>query len=89
MLMISKNRMAVKVLHMTGTSTPAEVKLESLQAAEKDTVQYALSPQQFVYVCLTAVFVTCLLIADVIGVKLFEIPLPFEIFGRRTIEVYT
>lgn len=43
--------------------------------------QYELSPQQFVYVCLTCVFVTCLIIADVIGVKLFEIPLPFPIMG--------
>ena len=44
--------------------------------------QYELSPQQFVYVCLTCVFVTCLIIADVIGVKLFEIPLPFPIMGQ-------
>lgn len=48
--------------------------------------QYELSTQQFVYVILSSIFVTCLIIADVIGVKLFEIPLPFEIFGHRTIE---
>jgi len=48
--------------------------------------QYELSPQQFVYVVLTSIFVTCLIIADVIGVKLFEIPLPFEILGRKTVE---
>ena len=45
-----------------------------------------LSEHQMVYVCLTSVFVTCLIIADVIGVKLFEIPLPFPIFGYKTIE---
>ena len=47
--------------------------------------QYELSPQQFVYVCLTCVFVTCLIIADVIGVKLFEIPLPFPIMGKYSL----
>ena len=35
------------------------------------------------YVVLTSIFVTCLIIADVIGVKLFEIPLPFEILGHK------
>ena len=48
--------------------------------------QYELSPQQFIYVVLSSIFVTCLIIADVIGVKLFEIPLPFEIFGHKTVE---
>lgn len=48
--------------------------------------QYELSPQQSVYVVLTSIFVTCLIIADVIGVKLFEIPLPFEIMGHKTVE---
>ena len=33
-----------------------------------------------------SIFVTCLIIADVIGVKLFEIPLPFEVFGHKTVE---
>ncbi len=33
-----------------------------------------------------SIFVTCLIIADVIGVKLFEIPLPFEILGHKTVE---
>lgn len=48
--------------------------------------QYELSTQQFIYVVLSSIFVTCLIIADVIGVKLFEIPLPFEILGHKTIE---
>ena len=48
--------------------------------------QYALSPQQFVYVVLTCIFVSSLLIADIIGVKLFEINLPFTIFGHKTVE---
>ena len=47
---------------------------------------YSLSPQQFVYVVLTSIFVTCLIIADVIGVKLFEFNLPFPILGHKTIE---
>ena len=48
--------------------------------------QYALTPQQLVYVVLTCIFVSSLLIADIVGVKLFEIPLPFEIFGHKSIE---
>lgn len=48
--------------------------------------QYDLSPQQFVYVTLTSIFITCLIIADVIGVKLFDIALPFEILGKTNIE---
>ena len=47
---------------------------------------YTLSKQQFVYVVLTSIFITCLIVADVIGVKLFEIPLPFPIFGYKTVE---
>ncbi|RYH32027.1 VUT family protein [archaeon] len=45
-----------------------------------------LSIHQFVYLVLTATFVTCLVIADVIGVKIFEIKLPFPIFGHASIE---
>mmetsp|Transcript_14614 Transcript_14614/g.14079 ORF Transcript_14614/g.14079 Transcript_14614/m.14079 type:complete len:343 (-) Transcript_14614:9-1037(-) len=48
--------------------------------------QYELSPQQSVYVVLTSIFVTCLIIADVIGVKLFQIDLPFPILGHTTVE---
>ncbi len=48
--------------------------------------QHDLSPQQFVYVVLSCLFVTCLIIADVIGVKLFNIPLPFSIFGYKAVE---
>jgi uncharacterized integral membrane protein (TIGR00697 family) len=48
--------------------------------------QYDLSPQQFVYVTLTSIFITCLIVADVIGVKLFDIALPFEILGKTNIE---
>jgi uncharacterized integral membrane protein (TIGR00697 family) len=48
--------------------------------------EYDLSPQQFIYVVLTSLFVTCLIVADVVGVKLFEIQLPFEILGHKTIE---
>ena len=43
--------------------------------------KYELSTQQTIYVILTSIFITCLIISDVIGVKLFEIPLPFEILG--------
>lgn len=52
----------------------------------KIETQYELSPQQFVYVVLTSIFITCLILADVIGVKLFDIQLPFEILGKTHIE---
>ena len=48
--------------------------------------QYELTSQQFIYVVLSSIFVTCLIVADVIGVKLFDIPLPFEIAGHKSIE---
>ena len=59
---------------------------EAVQQTVNLDSQYELSPQQFVYVVLTSIFVTCLIIADVVGVKLFEIPLPFPILGHTTVE---
>lgn len=47
---------------------------------------YPLGKAQVVYLYLTSIFVTCLLIADIIGVKIFEINLPFPIFGFKSIE---
>ena len=47
---------------------------------------YTLSPQQWLYVVLTSTFVTCLIVADVIGVKIFEIPFPVKIFGHKSVE---
>ena len=79
----------------TASSSPSSVDVDaSVGAAAADASssslsrgeQYELSPQQFAYVVLTSIFVTCLIIADVIGVKLFEIPLPFEVLGRKTVE---
>ncbi len=37
---------------------------------------------QRLYVWLTAFSVACLLIADIVGIKLFHIALPFKLFGR-------
>jgi len=51
-----------------------------------DLPPYALNKQQFIYVVLTSIFVSCLLVADVIGVKLFEFKLPFPILGHNSIE---
>mmetsp|Transcript_56560 Transcript_56560/g.149081 ORF Transcript_56560/g.149081 Transcript_56560/m.149081 type:complete len:357 (-) Transcript_56560:161-1231(-) len=47
---------------------------------------YAMNLQQQVYVWLTSIFVTCLITADVIGVKLFELKIPFRIFGLSAVE---
>lgn len=41
---------------------------------------------QKVYLWIAAIFIASLLIADVIGVKLFSIPLPFEVFGFDAVE---
>jgi len=66
------------------TASTAEASIATKRG--DDQGQYELSPQQSVYVVLTSIFVTCLIIADVIGVKLFELPLPFEILGHKTVE---
>ena len=50
------------------------------------TPPYKMSLPQSVYVFLTTLFVTCLIVADVIGVKIFEIKLPFAILGHTSIE---
>lgn len=72
-------------LSMASTTEKVE-RLQQVQTTGTAESQYELSPQQFIYVVLSCVFVTCLIIADVIGVKLFEIPLPFEILGHKTVE---
>lgn len=71
------------------SSPPGDVSILSAQSVIKDarlTPPYAFSKQQFVYVVLTSIFVTCLIVADVIGVKIFEIKLPFSILGFSSIE---
>lgn len=47
---------------------------------------HRLSIHQLIYVILTATFVTCLIVADVIGVKIFELKLPFPILGHTSVE---
>lgn len=59
----------------------------NLQTSQQPVLApHRLNTQQFVYVVLTSIFVTCLIIADVIGVKIFELTLPFTILGHKTIE---
>ena len=47
---------------------------------------HALSAPQKMYLWLAMVFVASLLVADIVGVKLFRIPLPFTVFGFDAIE---
>lgn len=47
---------------------------------------WVMTVPQRLYVWLTAFFVACLLIADIVGIKLFHIPLPFKLFGYDAIE---
>ncbi len=42
--------------------------------------------QQRIYIWLTALASACLIISDVVGIKLFSIPLPFPIFGIKAID---
>lgn len=51
-----------------------------------NTPPYTLSTPQSVYVAMTSLFVTCLIIADVIGMKIFEVKLPYPILGFTRIE---
>jgi len=70
------------------SSSPTAFVEETTSVIAKGDIKtpYDLSPQQLVYVVLTSIFITCLIVADVIGVKLFEITLPFEILGHKTVE---
>ena len=70
----------------TSVETISEQELQKDNDNNNLDNQYELSPQQFVYVVLTSIFVTCLIVADVVGVKLFDITLPFEVFGKTSIE---
>lgn len=47
---------------------------------------HTLSKQQMVYLMLTSTFITCLIVADVIGVKIFELKLPFSVLGCSSVE---
>ncbi len=46
----------------------------------------AFTGAQKVYLWLAMIFVASLLIADIVGIKLFRIPLPFTLFGFDAIE---
>ena len=59
---------------------------ESSSQLRENGPPYTLSDPQIIYVYMTALFVTCLIVADFIGVKIFELKLPFTIFGYKYIE---
>ena len=50
------------------------------------TEPHAFTHAQKMYLWLAMLFVASLLVADVVGIKLFRIPLPFPIFGFDAIE---
>ena len=47
---------------------------------------HAFTGAQKVYLWLAMIFIASLLIADIVGIKLFRIPLPFTLFGFDAIE---
>lgn len=68
---------------------PANIKIESIHTSQflsSVPQNFQMNSHQFIYVTLTTIFTTCLIIADIIGVKLFELKLPFPIFGIDSIE---
>lgn len=69
-------------MNMT-TPTPSN---PSPEATPEWHQPWKLTVAQSLYVWLTAFFVACLLIADIVGIKLFHIPLPFKIWGYDAIE---
>lgn len=58
--------------------TPQSV-TQSAAGSPPAATAHTFSLQQRVYVWLAGFFVSCLLVADVVGIKLFRIPLPFTI----------
>lgn len=56
-----------------------------MQAADHHEL-HPLSAPQKMYLWLSVLFVSSLLVADIVGVKLFRIPLPFTVFGYDAIE---
>ena len=50
------------------------------------TEPHAFSSAQKVYIWLATIFISSLLVADIVGIKLFRIPLPFPILGFDAIE---
>lgn len=48
--------------------------------------QHPFTVQQRVYLWLAAIFISSLLIADIVGIKLFRVPLPFPILGFDAVE---
>lgn len=47
---------------------------------------HALSAPQKLYLWLAVLFVSSLVVADIVGIKLFRIPLPFPVLGYTAIE---
>ncbi len=57
-----------------------------MSEASSGTGAIELTTPQVIYVWLTGVFVASLLVADVIGIKLFHIKLPFPVLGITAVE---
>lgn len=58
--------------------SPIGSSLPAVEAPPRDRPE-AMTTPQVVYVWLAGFFVSCLVIADIIGIKLFRIPLPFSL----------
>ena len=69
------------------TSLPRELP-QSPFKSPSDQPPYKLNKQQSVYLFLSSLFVTCLIVADVVGVKIFELKLPFPILGKFTCSLF-
>ena len=78
-------RKHMKETHILANVMPPHQRELSARSAS-DLPPYKLNKQQSVYLFLSSLFVTCLIVADVVGVKIFELKLPFSILGHKTVE---
>eukprot|EP01038_Epipyxis_sp_PR26KG_P006469 gene6469-8898_t len=75
-----------EIFSLSATSSVQDVAPASAHQFNNALAPHQLTTQQFVYVVMTSIFVTCLIVADVIGVKIFELKLPFKILGHSSVE---
>jgi hypothetical protein len=80
------NKSSPSVLVAAAAQVNHHHQLSSSSELPKTLPPHRLSIHQQIYVYLTSIFLTCLIVADVIGVKVFELKLPFKIFGYSSIE---
>lgn len=70
----------------TSADPAAQTAPDQRSLLQQPSPPHALTGPQKLYLWLTLVTTTCLLVANAIGVKLFQFELPFPILGKTTLE---